>query len=103
MENLEDICATPGVDAIFIGPADLAASLGHLGNMGHPEVLEAISNIVDVARSHKQPVGTLATSTDFAEWAIDRKFNFVAVAQDTRLLVDHSAEKLNHFRTKISS
>ena len=44
LDNMEAIAATDGVDGVFIGPADLAASLGHLGNPGHPEVQEAIEH-----------------------------------------------------------
>ncbi|MFX7507405.1 aldolase/citrate lyase family protein, partial [Acinetobacter baumannii] len=38
LANLQEICAVDGIDGVFIGPADLAASMGHRGNPGHPEV-----------------------------------------------------------------
>mgnify|MGYP001801412283 CR=1 FL=1 len=88
---------TSGLGGVFIGPADLAASLGHLGNPAHPDVQAAIVHIAEVARSFDLPVGTLATTTDFAEWAIRQQFEFVAVGQDTRLLVEAISDKLNHF------
>jgi 4-hydroxy-2-oxoheptanedioate aldolase len=46
MDNLEAICAVDGVDGVFIGPADLAASMGHRGNPGHPEVQAAIEGAI---------------------------------------------------------
>ena len=42
LEALDDIAATPGVDGLFIGPADLAASMGHAGQSSHPEVRRAL-------------------------------------------------------------
>ena len=45
MENLDEICAVDGVDGIFIGPSDLAAALGHLGNPNHADVQQAIRHI----------------------------------------------------------
>ncbi len=46
LDNLEAIAAVDGVDGIFIGPADLSASLGHVGNPGHPEVQAAIDDAI---------------------------------------------------------
>ena len=46
LDNLEAIAATPGVDGVFIGPADLSASLGHVGNAQHPAVQQAIEDAI---------------------------------------------------------
>ena len=43
LDNLAGICAVDGLDGVFVGPADLAASLGHLGDTGHPEVIAAVA------------------------------------------------------------
>jgi 4-hydroxy-2-oxoheptanedioate aldolase len=60
MNNLDAIAATPGVDGVFIGPADLSASMGHPGNPGHPEVQAAIHDgIARILRAGKAP-GILA-------------------------------------------
>ena len=58
---LETIAATPGVDGVFIGPADLSASMGHVGNPGHPEVQAAIQKVVDLCKKHNMPCGTLSS------------------------------------------
>lgn len=55
------IAAVEGVDALFIGPGDLAGSLGHLGNPAHPEVQDAIAGIIKAARDAGKPVGIYAT------------------------------------------
>jgi 2-oxo-hept-3-ene-1,7-dioate hydratase len=63
MGNLDAIAATPGVDGVFIGPADLSASMGHPGNPGHPDVQAAIHDgIARILRAGKAP-GILARTT----------------------------------------
>lgn len=57
VKNLDEILQVRGVDAIFIGPADLAASMGHIDNFSHQEVQEQISLIINIGLSHKVPVG----------------------------------------------
>ncbi len=57
---LAGICAVPGVDAVFIGPSDMAASLGHRGNAGHLEVQAAIAQAIDTGRAAGKAVDKLA-------------------------------------------
>ncbi len=56
------IAAVPGVDAVFVGPNDLAASLGHLGEPGHPEVREAMRDVALRARATSTPLASTASS-----------------------------------------
>ena len=60
LADLDAICRVPGVDAIFIGPSDLAASLGHRGNAGHPEVQAAIAQAFKTANAVGKAAGVLA-------------------------------------------
>ncbi len=60
VDNVEAIAATEGVDGVFVGPSDLAAALGHLGNAAHPEVQRAIQHIFASAKKHGKPSGILA-------------------------------------------
>jgi 4-hydroxy-2-oxoheptanedioate aldolase len=86
LEALDDILAVDGVDGVFIGPADLSASLGHLGDPGHPEVVKAIDDaIVRIARAGKAP-GILHTNVDNARHCLALGATFVAVAVDALLL-----------------
>jgi 4-hydroxy-2-oxoheptanedioate aldolase len=86
LSNVDEIAAVDGVDALFVGPADLAASLGHLGEPGHPEVRQAIAHVKDRASAHGKPLGTLAVDTRLATGYIEDGFAFVAVGMDTMLL-----------------
>ncbi len=61
-KNIEEIAATPGVDTVYIGPGDLAQSMGHLGNRQHPDVLKAIEDGTRRVRALGKSVGiTLST------------------------------------------
>ena len=86
MKNLDAIAATPGVDGVFIGPADLSASMGHPGNAAHPEVQKVIEDgIARILKAGKAP-GILATSEPQARKWLAAGARFVAVGADTTLL-----------------
>lgn len=85
LDHLDAICAVEGVDGIFIGPSDLAAALGHLGNPGHPEVQAAIREIFACAGRHGRPVGTLAPAEVDARRYLEMGASFVAVGSDQGL------------------
>jgi 4-hydroxy-2-oxoheptanedioate aldolase len=86
VRNAADIAAVDGVDGVFIGPSDLAASLGHIGQPAHPEVRAAIESAIrEVSRQGKAP-GILATDPALARQYLDLGCRFVAVGIDTVLL-----------------
>lgn len=82
---LDDILAVDGVDGVFIGPADLAADHGHLGNPGAPEVQEVIRHIFERVGESDKAAGTLAVDPAFARHCIDLGATFVATAMDVLL------------------
>ena len=67
LDRIEDIASVPDVD-IFIGPADLAASLGIPGQTSHPELLKAAEQIVRVSRKHGKKIITACGAADFHHW-----------------------------------
>ena len=85
LEQLEAIAKVEGVDGIFIGPSDLAAGLGHLGNANHPEVQQAIKQIFDSVRAAGKPLGTLAPVEADARRYLEMGATFVAVGSDLGL------------------
>jgi 4-hydroxy-2-oxoheptanedioate aldolase len=86
LRHLDAIAATEGVDGIFIGPADLSASMGHVGNPNHPEVQAVIDDaIVRIVRAGKAP-GILTTDEAQARHYLALGAVFVAVGLDTVLL-----------------
>lgn len=66
--NAEAICAVPGVD-IFLGPADLSASLGVPGQTGHEKVYSASAHVIRTARKHEKHIAVGAAPQDFGFWA----------------------------------
>ena len=85
--QLAQIAAVPGVDGVFIGPADLSASMGHLGNPGHAEVQAAIQAAVAPIRAAGKAAGILATTVADARRYLDWGYQFVACNVDVRIFV----------------
>jgi 2-dehydro-3-deoxyglucarate aldolase len=71
-----------GVDSIFVGPSDLAAALGHLGNPGHPEVQAVIAQIFADAKAAGKPSGILAPLEAHARKYLEMGCTFVGVGSD---------------------
>ena len=77
-----EIAAVDGVDGLFIGPSDLAAGLGHLGNASHPDVQAAMAQVFNAAKAAGKPIGTLAPVEADARRYMDMGATFVAVGSD---------------------
>lgn len=86
VDHIDEIAAVDGVDGVFIGPADLAASMGHLGNPGHPDVLAKIDYAMTQVLALGKAVGTLATEPASIRRFMEHGASFVAVGVDTTLL-----------------
>jgi len=82
LDALDDIAAVDGVDGIFIGPSDLSAALGHLGDSEHPEVQATIRDITARATAKGKAVGIIAPDNAIARRYIDMGMHFVAVGSD---------------------
>jgi 4-hydroxy-2-oxoheptanedioate aldolase len=91
LERIEEIATVDGVDGIFIGPADLAADMGHVGEPGNPAVKarveEAIARIVGCGK----PAGVLTGDEAFAQHCIDLGTTFTAVGVDAGILARQTA------------
>jgi 4-hydroxy-2-oxoheptanedioate aldolase len=86
LANLEDIAAVEGVDGVFLGPSDLAASMGHLGDPGHEDVQRVLKDAVRRLKAAGTPAGILAASEADAKRYRDWGYLFVAAGVDTALL-----------------
>lgn len=99
LAQLEAIAAVDGVDGVFIGPADLAASMGHLGNPAHPDNLAAIdSAIARILATGKAP-GTLAVDETLARRYITMGARFVAVGVEATMLAKAVRDLATRFKT----
>jgi 4-hydroxy-2-oxoheptanedioate aldolase len=86
LKNLDAIAATPGVDGVFIGPADLSASMGHMGNPTHPEVQAAIVDAIARIRKAGKAPGILMGDETLARQYLSLGAVFVAVGVDSMIL-----------------
>jgi len=99
-ENAKEIAETPGLSALYIGPADLAQSLGHpveLDPTSKPMTL-AIERIRDAAKAAGKKVGMHCMMPDYAREMADRGFDFVTLGNDFRMLTAELQTRVNAFR-----
>jgi len=90
LSHIESIAGVDGVDGLFIGPGDLSADLGHLGDPGHPDVCEAIDGAIRRIRATGKVAGILAPVEADARRYLDMGCLFVAVGSDVGLLARQS-------------
>jgi 4-hydroxy-2-oxoheptanedioate aldolase len=100
LREIEAVAAVEGVDGIFIGPSDVAASLGHLGDPKQPEVQAAIMDAVARIRAAGKSAGFLTGNADEAEAMFERGFNFTAVGNDVSILAANLTNLAARFRKK---
>jgi 4-hydroxy-2-oxoheptanedioate aldolase len=96
LRNIEGIAAVHGMDALFIGPYDLAASLGHLGNSKHPSVQQQIHLARDRCHAAGKPIGILMADETLAAEYVESGFDFVAIITDITLLRTGAEAALAH-------
>jgi len=87
MNELEAIAQVPGVDGVFIGPADLSASMGHLGDIEHSEAQAAIRDAAERLKVIGVPCATLAFDPDVAERYIGYGYQMVCIGSDQSCLM----------------
>lgn len=97
VEQADEILAVDGVDAVFVGPADLSASLGLLGQQGHPTVVSTVERVLDAAAAAGKPAGVNAFDPVMAEHYLERGASFVLVGADVSLLARASEQLAERF------
>ncbi|SKC80649.1 HpcH/HpaI aldolase family protein [Krasilnikoviella flava] len=92
IDDAAAIAGTDGVDAVLIGPADLAASLGHLGQQDHPEVVDAVVTALAACREAGTPAGVNAFDPAMADRYLDAGASYVVVGADVTLIARGAGE-----------
>jgi 4-hydroxy-2-oxoheptanedioate aldolase len=102
--NLDDVAATPGLDGLYVGPADLSLGLGlgSFADLGDPRLLEALDKVVAAARRHGLVAGIHAPSPEPAARMVERGFRFVCPAVDADLVRSGAEEAVRTTRTLIA-
>jgi 2-keto-3-deoxy-L-rhamnonate aldolase RhmA len=86
VENIEAIVQVPGIDAVLIGPYDLSASLGRLGQVDHPEVVSAVDRVTQACQGTGVPLGIFGISAKAVRPYIERGYTLIVAGADAMLL-----------------
>jgi 4-hydroxy-2-oxoheptanedioate aldolase len=100
LDKLEDIAAVPGVDALFVGPADLAASLGYGTNQGHSDMRATVIQTIERIKATGKPAGLLTGDAVLQDMAVTAGIDFLAIGVDAGVLARSSEKALQDFRTR---
>jgi len=97
IDNLDEILATDGIHGVFIGPSDLAASMGHIGNASHPDVTAVIENAVDKIVSANKLAGILTLDPEMVRRCRHQGAQFIGTGVDTLLLGNALRDQAKRF------
>ena len=98
VENIEEICQVEGVDAVFIGPYDLSASLNRIGRINDREVMDAVKHIRDVCRAHGVPVGIHGAWPDYIGARLAEGFTLLSFGADIAIFAAGAKQLLTTLR-----
>ena len=100
IDRLEDIARVEGIDALFIGPGDLSATMGYVGQLTHPAVISLTTQAVHRAKALGKPIGTVGGTPEIVAQYRAIGFDFVAIASDLGLLMRAAQGALNAVRAQ---
>ncbi len=98
LSNLEAIAAVPGIDSIFVGPNDLAASMGHVGDTGNAAVKAKVAFAAKECRRLGKPCGIVGQNPEVVAQFLDYGYSWVAVSSDMAMMVSRAQEFLAKVR-----
>lgn len=98
VEEIDAIAALPGVDAVLIGPYDLSASLGHIGDIAHPRVQAAMDRVAEACRAAGIGLGVFGISAEAVAPYAGQGFNLLAVGADGLFLSSAARDALGRLR-----
>ena len=100
VNNIDGIMATPDLDALFLGPMDLATSIGHLDNLEHPEALALRERILAACLRTGMPLATISAGWPAAETLFTKGFTMVTLMADGVALANMAHDQVNGFATR---
>ena len=103
IKNIEAILTVDGVDGVFIGPADLGASMGYLGQPNHPEVKEEVSKAIKLIKKYNKTAGFLSTSKETIDYYVSQGANMVGIGIDTLLLSKAAKQLAETYKPKLKN
>ena len=96
--RLPEIAAVPGVDALFVGPGDLSAAMGFIGNIGHDDVQALIASAARAAKAAGKPIGIVGPTPDMVQRFLGYGYTYAAIASDLGMMTGRALEWLGGLR-----
>ena len=101
LDNLDAIVATEGIDGVFIGPGDLSAAIGYLGDQNNPAVVDVIVGAIKRIRAGGKAAGILTPDEGLARRYIEAGATFTAVGSDSGILARQSEALARRFKDRV--
>ena len=102
VQCIDEIISVPGIDAVFVGPYDLSASLGHPGELEHPKVKDAIDRVTRACRSANKPIGVFGMNAAAVAPYMKQGYTLIASGVDVMLLGETATSMRNEILGNIS-
>jgi 2-dehydro-3-deoxyglucarate aldolase/4-hydroxy-2-oxoheptanedioate aldolase len=99
LAELPAIAAVPGIDAIFIGPSDLSASMGHLGDIGHAQVQSTLRDAASQCKALGKPVGIIGATPELVAKYVEYGYDWIAIGSDMGFMLARGQESLAKARS----
>ncbi len=101
LARLPAIAAVPGVDSLFLGPGDLSAAMGRIGEIAHPEVQASIAKAARDAHAAGKPIGIVGANPEIVAQYLGYGYDWVAIASDLAILTSRAADFIGAIRGQI--
>ncbi|WP_394743126.1 HpcH/HpaI aldolase family protein [Natronococcus roseus] len=102
LENVDEIAAVDGIDALFVGPADLSGALGVFAEWDAPKLHQAIDRVLQAGERHDTPVGTLTVDREQIDERVEAGFDFLIVGKDTAYLANESRSSKERYEAAVA-
>ena len=103
VEAIDAIVAVPGLDSVVLGPNDLSGSLGRLGDIEHPDVVQAMEHVISVARAAGLPVGSgMPVDADYAVVQAQRGVQWLQIGGDIIYMMNAVDDTMKAIRGKLA-
>ncbi|MFC7009935.1 HpcH/HpaI aldolase family protein [Halalkalicoccus salilacus] len=103
LENTEEIAEVDGIDALFVGPADLSGTLGMFAEWDREEFQDAVEHVIETGRETDVPVGTLTVDLDDVESTVRDGFDFLIAGKDTTQMMESTERAIETYENALSS
>lgn len=99
LSNLEEIAAIDGIDALFVGPGDLSAAMGHIGQMNHRDLTTALADAAGRANRIGMPIGIVGPTPERVKAFAEMGYDFLALSSDLGFMMAHAQNGLAALRS----